>query len=193
MDCSSPGTSIPGILQARMLEWVATSSSRGSSGPRNQTRISYVSHIVRWVLYHWFIDSYNFKVKKAFMSFNSGVPNLWDPIPYDLKWSWCSNNRNKVHNKCNVLESSKNHPPDQLRSVEKLSSAKLVPGAQVIRDHWLNWTPRALLRRKASPREAASPWFTTSLRGKLHFSILSSSFLQTTGGKAEAHRLTQHP
>ena len=32
-----------GILQARILEWVAISFSRGSSGPRDQTRISYVS------------------------------------------------------------------------------------------------------------------------------------------------------
>ena len=50
---------------ARILEWVAMPSFRGSSPPRNQTHISYVSHIVRWVLYHWFIDSYNFKVIKG--------------------------------------------------------------------------------------------------------------------------------
>ena len=31
MDCSSPGSSVHGILQARILEWVATSFSRGSS------------------------------------------------------------------------------------------------------------------------------------------------------------------
>ena len=30
--------------------------------------------------------------------------------PRDLRWSWCNNNRNKVHNKCHVLESSPNHP-----------------------------------------------------------------------------------
>ena len=29
----------------------------------------------------------------------------------DLRWSWCNNTRNKVHNKCNALESSRNHPP----------------------------------------------------------------------------------
>ena len=33
MDCSSPGSSVHGILQARVLEWVATSFSRESSGP----------------------------------------------------------------------------------------------------------------------------------------------------------------
>ena len=37
------------------------------------------------------------------------VPNLQDLMPSDLRWSWC-NDRNKVHNKCNALESSENHP-----------------------------------------------------------------------------------
>ena len=43
MDCSPPGSSIHGILQARILEWVATPSSRGSSRPRDGTCTSYVS------------------------------------------------------------------------------------------------------------------------------------------------------
>ena len=38
MDCSPPGSSVHGILQARVLEWVATSSSRGSSPPRDQSQ-----------------------------------------------------------------------------------------------------------------------------------------------------------
>ena len=37
MDCSPPGCSVHGILQARILEWVAMPSSRGSSYPMNQT------------------------------------------------------------------------------------------------------------------------------------------------------------
>ena len=37
MDCSPPGSSVHGIFQARTLEWVAISSSRGSSQPRDQT------------------------------------------------------------------------------------------------------------------------------------------------------------
>ena len=40
MDCSQPGSSIQGILQARILEWVAISFSRGSSRPRDQTQVS---------------------------------------------------------------------------------------------------------------------------------------------------------
>ena len=45
MDCSSPGSSVCGILQARILEWLAISSSRGSFPPRNRTYISCISHI----------------------------------------------------------------------------------------------------------------------------------------------------
>ena len=40
MDCSPPGSSVHGVLQARILEWVAISFSRGSSQPRNQTWVS---------------------------------------------------------------------------------------------------------------------------------------------------------
>ena len=40
MDCSLPGSSVHGILQARVLEWVAISFSRGSSWPRVWTRVS---------------------------------------------------------------------------------------------------------------------------------------------------------
>ena len=53
MDCSHPGSSVHGILQARILEWVAMPFSRGSSQPRDQTHVSHVSCICRWVLYHW--------------------------------------------------------------------------------------------------------------------------------------------
>ena len=43
MDCSPPGSSVHGILQAGILEWVAMPSSKGSSPSRDLSRISYVS------------------------------------------------------------------------------------------------------------------------------------------------------
>ena len=52
MDHSPPGTSVRGILQARILEQIAMPSSRGSSQPRDQTCISQTSFIGRQVLYH---------------------------------------------------------------------------------------------------------------------------------------------
>ena len=52
MDCSPPGSSDYGLLQARILEWVAMPSSRGSSQPRDQTQIYYDCCTGRQVLYH---------------------------------------------------------------------------------------------------------------------------------------------
>ena len=52
MDHSLPGSSVHGILQARILEWVAMSFSRGSSRPRDRTQVSRISYTGRWVLYH---------------------------------------------------------------------------------------------------------------------------------------------
>ena len=50
MDCSLPGSSVHGVLQTRVLEWVVIFSSRGSSQPRDRTCISCIG---RWILYHW--------------------------------------------------------------------------------------------------------------------------------------------
>ena len=63
MDCSPPGSSIDGILQARMLEWVATPISRKSSRPRDRTRVSCIAGrfftvrartYVNWHFTRWF-------------------------------------------------------------------------------------------------------------------------------------------
>ena len=50
MDCSLPGSSLHGILQARVLEWVAISFSRGSSWPRDRTLVSCIAgrHFNLW-------------------------------------------------------------------------------------------------------------------------------------------------
>ena len=50
LNCSPPGSSVHGVFQARILEWVAIPLSRVSSWPRDQTRISC---ICRWILYCW--------------------------------------------------------------------------------------------------------------------------------------------
>ena len=43
IDCSPPGSSVHGILQARILEWVAIALSRESSRPRDQTQVSCIA------------------------------------------------------------------------------------------------------------------------------------------------------
>ena len=42
MDCNLPGSSVHGIFQARILEWVAISFFRGSSRPRDRTQVSHI-------------------------------------------------------------------------------------------------------------------------------------------------------
>ena len=52
MDYSWPGSSVHVISQARILEWVVISFSRGSSWPRDWTQVSCVSYTHRWILHH---------------------------------------------------------------------------------------------------------------------------------------------
>ena len=61
MDCSPPGSSVHRILQARVLEWVAISFSRGSFQPRNQTWVSCIAgrFLTDWAMreYHEFLGT----------------------------------------------------------------------------------------------------------------------------------------
>ena len=52
IDGRPPGSAIPGILQARTLEWVVIPLSRRSSQPKYCTHVSYIPCIGRQVLYH---------------------------------------------------------------------------------------------------------------------------------------------
>ena len=52
MDYNPPGSSVPGILQARILQWVVMPFFGGSSRPRAWTHVSYISCISSQVLYH---------------------------------------------------------------------------------------------------------------------------------------------
>ena len=52
LDCSPPGSSVHGILQARILEWDAMPSSRGSSPPRDWTSSLMSPALARQVLHH---------------------------------------------------------------------------------------------------------------------------------------------
>ena len=63
MDYSPPGSSVHGISQARILEWAAIFSSRGSSRPRDKACVSCMSCASRWILYHWTMgESFNIYV-----------------------------------------------------------------------------------------------------------------------------------
>ena len=70
MNYSLPGYSVHRILQARILERVAISFSRGPSQPRDQTHVSCIG---RWILYHWATGSplLTKRGDKCYMSFFS--------------------------------------------------------------------------------------------------------------------------
>ena len=71
MDCSLPGFSLHGILQARVLGWVAISFSRGSSQPRDRTQ---VSHIPGRCFNLWATREQAHEVRSGSVSFGSLSP-----------------------------------------------------------------------------------------------------------------------
>ena len=83
MDRSTLGSWVHGILQTRMLQWVATPSSRGSSPPRDRSHISCISCFGRQIHYHCYhlgspmvlyLISYFFRKKKPVRKvLNNGV------------------------------------------------------------------------------------------------------------------------
>ena len=80
MGCSPPGSSVCGTFQARILEWVAISSSRGSSWPRDWICVTYISCI----LCHWAIgEAYlhyrptNFKFKNVYICFKAYINKVY--------------------------------------------------------------------------------------------------------------------
>ena len=88
MGCSLPGSFVLGISQAKIQDWVAISSSRGASQPRDRTHVSCTG---KWILYHWA----TWEVVKTPCS-HCRVHNIhpWSrKIPHT---AWPNNNINKV-------------------------------------------------------------------------------------------------
>ena len=64
MDYSSPGSSVRGILQARILEWIAIPFSRGTFPPKNWTQVSHIAgRFFYWLSYKGLPD-YSYSVYK---------------------------------------------------------------------------------------------------------------------------------
>ena len=90
MDCSPPGSSVHGIFQARVLEWVAIFFSRGSSQPRDRT---WVSHIVSRCFTDWatrevmnIYFNFNFKLITNFFFFyyKYVLWNVWSTLYWKI-------------------------------------------------------------------------------------------------------------
>ena len=111
MDYSPPGSSVHGILQARILECIAIFFSRRSSQPRDRT---YVSCIGRRILYHWATElnlaiplcnpqsTRGFRAATSNLSFGHVTPGPW--INSSLSF-------------LGILESLTTHLPSQLRNL----------------------------------------------------------------------------
>ena len=105
IDCSLSGSSVHGILQASVLEWVAVPFSKGSSQPRDRTQVSCIAgrfftiwttkeahlgtriaFVAFWTtnIFFFFNSSYNFSatVPKCYLSTQSEV-TPWLPGPFD--------------------------------------------------------------------------------------------------------------
>ena len=80
----SPGFSVHGIFQARILEWVAISYSRGSSQPRDRTHVSSVFCISRRILYHYATWEV---LLIAYLQINLNM-SLCDHLPAALPPAW---------------------------------------------------------------------------------------------------------
>ena len=81
MDCSPPGSSVHGILQAKILEWVSAPFSRGSSRPRDPNQVSCMGrqipqHRGTWEA-HETIDT---RMLDMVLSLNESLPDLLSGI-----------------------------------------------------------------------------------------------------------------
>ena len=94
------GSPVYESFQARILEWVAISSSRGSSWPRDRTSSSCVSCIGRWILQHsatwealcaedvkvWAYWNYSSHVLLNYLGSVSSLSPSW--VPLRVQWMW---------------------------------------------------------------------------------------------------------
>ena len=93
VDCSPPGSSVHGIMQARILEWAAISFSRGSSQPRDQTwvfciasRFSYhLNHQGSPYCFSWHIAS-SFQIESDERWYSANVYFIEDRSAFTLVW-----------------------------------------------------------------------------------------------------------
>ena len=83
MNCSPPGSSVHGISQARILEWVAIASSRESSWPRNWTQVSCIPCIGRWIFFYCWATWWALSTNSPSSNFKFLIERIWlaDPGP----------------------------------------------------------------------------------------------------------------
>ena len=140
MDCSSPGSSDHEILQTRLLEWVAVSSSRESSQPRDWSCIFWVPCIGGWILYRWatweghldWLSQKNFSEFSAFkLHVNRRKDQPWKGLESNVP-DWKNNNSKKCELQRHMLLKEKM----SMRSCTDVSAVQTGAFCLV---HW--WSP----------------------------------------------------
>ena len=100
MDCSPPGSTVHGILQARILEWVAMPFSRGSSWPRNRTQVSCIagSFLTNWAMREALNSGLSFKDACVLVSIlgRQHTPSPKEQTYSLLRAEWCSSPQKDV-------------------------------------------------------------------------------------------------
>ena len=132
MDCNPPGSSVHGILQAAVLEWVAISSFRVSSWPRDWTHVSCIAggfltpepsgrwcHIwISRIIFYFVVSPWHVKLQKCnfivsifyfmnVLSFNLELNSFWAKVT--IPWSYVSRVENTFHNLLNRNLTHKTH------------------------------------------------------------------------------------
>ena len=92
MDCSPPSSSVHGILQARILEWLAVSFSRGSSQPRDRTHVAYICQAGSSPLLSnkkkWTVDTTQMNLRGILLSERSQKVSIVYDSTYMTFWTW---------------------------------------------------------------------------------------------------------
>ena len=120
VDDSPPGKNT-GVGCYALLQGIFPTQVLNPGLPHHRLILNHLSHLSNLPSLHfrantyltiWEINSPMWTTNELRMeSSKTGVPNFWDLTADDLRWNWCNNNnRNKLHNQCNALESSPNHP-----------------------------------------------------------------------------------
>ena len=149
MKCSPPGSSVHGTLQVRILEWVAMSSSRGSSWPRDQTQFS-LSHIAG----------------KFFTAWAPGRPRgPHKPLSLDRLLGWLSELRKHYTCDCSLIVKD----TDQDKSTEETQKPRFGRALNALfpwnQDMPLLWHINVFIYRDAPPESKFWLGFTTEQYG----------------------------
>ena len=116
MNNSPPDSSVYEISQARILEWVAISYSKGSSQPRDQTCVSFMG---RWGLYHW--AAWKATEPRARISFLLGGGGRGGGTLHGM-WNLSSLTRGWTHTLCSGSVETTTEPPRKSNSEDGFQS-----------------------------------------------------------------------